>query len=597
MRRMRWPVAIALAAALLGVSGALATHGPESEVTVGSDDAVMLQNKQNEPAVAVNPVDPNIVAAGANDNIDLEGCNNGADNTCPFTPGVGVTGVQFSLDGGTTWTQPEYTGYSFRHCVGVPGPNDSCTARTPSTTPAGVIGTLPWFYESGLVSDGDPAVAWGPKPDGDGGFTHEDGARLYFATLAGNFSPNRNEAEFKGFEAIAVSRTDDAAAAAAGDKDAWMRPVIVSKQSGATFSDKEFIWADNAESSPFFGNVYVCNASFRSAGGPPEPIVVHRSSDGGDSWETRQISPAANTNLGHGRQGCTLRTDSDGVLYVFYRGGATGKKEEPPFVDGAILMARSFDGGRTFERPRPVTPTTEDCGLFDPVQGRLTFDGRAGSRTNIGPSADIANGAPTGAGASNAIVLNWCDGPTPSATAPGANEQALVQVSTDKGATWSAPVNAAAAGDRPDFSAVAVSPDGTDVYVVYMNFLQPWQPNATAPARNMQGVVRYASLSGTALGAFSDRHRGDVGDARGSTANGLAFEFLGDYNYVSATNTKAVAVWNDVRDAADCAAIDAYRQSVIDGAPIPAPAPQQDCPVVGGDVFGNSDIYGTVVTP
>ena len=554
----------ALAVIVIGANPSLAQT--DVKVASGSPTTPFSQNKQNEPWLAIDPSNPSVVAAGANDNIDMESCAAGEPNTCPFTEGVGATGVSFSFDGGDTWDQPTYSGFSARGCLGP----DPCEPEV------GPIGTLPWYFENDLVADGDPSLVFGPQPDADGEFSWDNGSRLYFASLASAFPGAAADTDFKGFEAIAVSRTDDVQAAANDDQDAWMPPVIVSKQSGTTFSDKEAIWADNAESSAHFGNVYVCNVAFRSAGlgGAPEPVMLARSEDGGDTWSQRQISQSSNTvssGRAGGRQGCVVRTDSEGTVYVVWRGSFKG--------EDVVWMARSFNGGVRFDRPRAIAETGT-VGEFDPTQGRLTFDGVAGSRTNEGPTFDIANGAPTGVDAPDTLLLGWLDGRL------GLNEErSMMSFSTDGGASWSEDFDATQGGDRPNFPWVAISPDGEDVYVTYMGFLDPWRDNTSDP-RRMQGVVRHADFAD--LTAWTTLHRGEIGDARGSSANGLTSEFLGDYDYVMATNDGAVAVWNDVRDAAVCPAIDAYRQSVVDGMPIVAPSVPTECP----PTFGNSDTFG-----
>jgi hypothetical protein len=592
MRRIPWVLAACALAALVLAAPAAASD-TSGLVSVGSPQTPFSQNKQNEPAIAVDQLHPNLLAQGANDNIDLEACNAGDDTTCPFTPGVGVSGLSFSLDGGSSWRQPTYSGYSARTCLGVVGSSDpDCTPLTPAQ--GGLIGTLPWYYENDVVSDGDPALAFGPVQDANGDFSWVNGSRLYYANLTSNFASKRRDFAIKGVEGIGVSRTDNATAAANDSKAAWEPPVLIPSTSGAAFADKEQIWADNASSSPHFGNAYLCYANYRggpSVGSAAHDLLVATSRNGGDTWSRVQVAGIPGSASGRwavlsGASGCTIRTASDGTVYVFWLSWNQRLKQN------GIYMSTSTNGGATFSPPRRLFQVVH-TGVYDPVQGRNEMDGITGARDDLSdaPSVDIANGAPTGAGATDQIVMTWVDGKD------GLNnEHVMFTTSTDGGQTWTTPLRMVEEeighpSDRGFYSAPAISPNGEDVYLVYNAFLEPYKTSAIGPTndRPLVGVVTHADVApnGT-VGPFAELNRGASGDARGSSANALTDEFLGDYVYAVATNDYGAAVWNDVRRAADCPAVDAYRMSLETGATVPTPAPEQDCPVR----FGNTDIFG-----
>jgi hypothetical protein len=594
-RRFAGLFGLLLVASIAGLQAipASATHGGDAEVTVGSEDTIFSQNKQNEPAVTIDPARPWLVAAGANDNIDMEACNSGLDTDCPFTTDVGGSGIQFSFNSGDTWRQPTYTGLTARDCLGAVG-----SADPPCVAHSGPIGTLPHYDDLGMVSDGDPAVVFGPMPGSDGSFSWDNGSRLYYANLASATSVHE-VVPFKGFEAIAVSRMDvpasvdtaGEAAALVADEGSWADPVVVSKQSSTTFSDKEQIWADQDENSPFFGNAYVCWASFRSLSGGnalPTPLVVATSRDGGNTWRNKQVTDATNnpfnTKKGFGRSGCTIRTDSDGVVYLMANQFAVGT----PGI-GKHILIKSFDGGIRWTRPRVLFNAVDSCFAiqFDGAGFRCVMDGVGGARDDLSssPSLDIA--LDTGY-----LYDTWVDGRTGSAGPPVNNQTQLrIAWSTTHGTTWNQSVIPITTGDRPYYSAVAVSPDGADLYLVYNAFTTPYRNNTTS-ARGLVGVILHADVAASgAPGAWTEIHRGASGDPRGSAQNNIAIEFLGDYVYADATNDYGVAVWNDMRDGSVCGAVNTWRTAVQAAGPplitATRPAIQQVCP----STFGNSDIW------
>jgi hypothetical protein len=536
MRRVL--ITLATLALLLG-SGSLAlalsstdtqANKPQVAGSPSSDTTARFPtNKQNEPTIAVDPINGKLIA-GSNDEQLQPPCGPGPvrgatapANDCSFFPGVGTDGVYTSSDG-TSWTNR---------------------------------GLLPGYSDTGgsLVSDGDPVIVFGPKPDGAGGFSFAKGARAYYAGLA-SFAPGAasgNQAP----ELLAVSRSDN-------DGVSWSNPVVAAGGQGFKFNDKEDIWADKNPSSPFFGRVYVSWTQFRGSVFTffGEPIMVTFSADGGTTWSTpNQLSAAHNNGTVGGRQGSAVRTGPDGTVYVFWEDGDNK-------VGNKMVVASSSDGGVSWTRPRDIAPVRD---IADPIPG-------ANFRTDsfLSAAVDQRDGA---------VYAAWSD-------ATGAAGHIVVTRSADKGVSWSAPKTvSAAANGYAFFQGLGVAPNGR----VDVGYQALKATSTTTYGTGNATIDSYytKSTDGGATWSAPVKVSSTPSDPAASAQNNLARQFWGDYNTLVSTNTTAYFIYTDSRNGAGCPAVDAYQHSLDAGAPIAKPAPPSACPAQ----FGNTDVFVSKISP
>jgi hypothetical protein len=508
---------VAVIAALVA-SGASATTVSEHLVSPAATH--FPQNKQNESTVAVDPVNPSIAAVGANDEIQEPNCTpaTGGSSSCPFSATVDTMGVYLTTNGGSSWTQQ----------------------------------ILDAFPATQFRTDGDPALAWGPKPGG-AGFSFTGGARLYAATLLGSpqFGPAAEE--------IGLFYSDNLGAS-------WTGPIVISSRGNpVNFNDKIAIAADANPHSPNFGNLYVSWTLF--TGNPtlnfgegfafsPEPIAFSRSTDGGNTFSSpEQLTDAANNNAVGGRQGSTPEVAPNGDVYVFWDGSSDRQS--------AVVGARSTDGGRSFGKQFTVSLKSDNP---SPLPG-------ASFRDNSFPSADISS-----AGKVYVVWTNYS----------GGHGVVKLATSTSNGASWTTTTAADVSSRSAFYPAVAVN--GSNVFIGF-NALDDVSAG-TAPGA---GVVFYdayyvlSSNSGASFGGpvkISATHS----DPDAASTNGLTAQFLGDYNGAAVGSDGTFwFTWTDTRNGATCPAVDAWRAS---GFTITKPNIYDSCPAG----FGNSDIYVATIS-
>jgi hypothetical protein len=540
------PVLAAVALAAAAVTAAPAMAGSVVDVQAnnpqvpGQPGAVFPTNKSNEPSIAVDPGRNQFLIAGANDEQEQPACGaairSSTPGDCSFFPGVGTDGVYTSSDSGHTWLN------------------------------RGLIDDQAGWKASPLVSDGDPVLFFGPRPD-------KKGNRAYYVGLA-SYKPGQSPYPAgKAPELISLSYSDD-------DGVTWSAPTIAAtKANPNNFNDKPSAWADLSPASPFYGQVYVAWTQFRSASvnGQSAPVLVSRSTDFGATFGApNKLSPAYNNGGKGGRQGSAVRTGPDGTVYVVWEEASTQ------------VVAVSTDGGASYGK---FAVAGQVADIADPIPGAnfrtdsfasLATDPRAGSTT---------------------AYLSWVN-----RTAGGG--RLVVATSTDRGATWSAPVTVSGSGNGyAFFQGLDVASTGR-VDVAFQGLV------ANDPAKFGTGNARidswYASRPPAGSWSAPRKVSSVSSDPAASAQNNLQRQFWGDYSTLVSTGSAAYFIYTDSRNGIGCPAVDNYQQALIaagvpvapddqnagtdassGGAVISKPVVPADC----GAQFGNSDTFVSVIAP
>ncbi|HLZ20818.1 MAG TPA: sialidase family protein [Ktedonobacterales bacterium] len=192
----------------------------------------------------------------------------------------------------------------------------------------------------------------------------------------------------------------------------WSAPTFIDQTTSPTiFNDKEWIGADANATSPYRDRVYVTFTRFIfnpiTGNYVQSPIMSAYSSDGGKTFSAPQIISG---NVLYD-QGSRPIVGPDGSVYVIFEGATRLATLDSTYI------VKSTDGGATFGKPVQISTLNDISVLAD-----------ARFRVNSFPAGAVA---PNGT-----LYVAWS---TQASDSTGGHSEAVYSVSSDGGATWTAP--------------------------------------------------------------------------------------------------------------------------------------------------------------
>ena len=482
------------------------------------------RGRQNEPAVAIDPRNPNVIVGSSNDYCAVYDA--GVDiNGAPIPSGPIWLGYYRSTDGGGTFVSSLVPGY--------PGDASPYASRASIRT----------------ASSGDPVLAWDTQ------------GRLFVGAESSD-DPAGTKKTYGDTWVATFQNPQGASGPTARDGTEFVRSVVVGKGAAAPnllgkFNDKTALEADRT-TSPCRDNVYFAWSSFT---GNKSQILFSRSTDHGATWnQGAKLTPSLNSV-----QGADIAITGDGTVYVTWG-------TEVARSDGlSVWYAKSTDCGASFSPAREIVGFTpfgaqdiytdgsraRDCGdlanacrsgyqffRHDPNPRSTADQNDPNSRSvyvtyeGIVPGTTTATGttfgsAGPGMGGQGAIYAVRLDGPTgavstPTRIAPTATGHQLFPDLTVEGdhlrfIWWDSRLDPSYSLVRP----IGNRADGT--VVPSLDVYTATSSKALVPG----AAVRLTDV--TSNGNFDQ-------------FGGRTVPFAGDYLWIDSQGARTFAVWTDWRD-------------------------------------------------
>ncbi len=260
-------------------------------------------------------------------------------------------------------------------------------------------------YGANSIKSTDGGASWNGSVQGAGGPNSGDPVALI----------GLDRTYFVGF----ISESGGQAIARSTNQGSNYTVYNVANASGGGLLDKNHMWIDNSPSSPFEGNLY--NAWTDFGGAFDSEIALSRSANGGMNWST-PVNVSAAVNAGSHCQGVNINTGPNGEVYAIW-----AIYDGWPTDESAIGMARSFDGGATWQ------PATR---IINNIRGIRNTGVGKNMRNNAFPSmaVDISGGDRNGY-----VYIVWSNVGVPGVN-NGNDVDVYISRSADQGTTWSVPV-------------------------------------------------------------------------------------------------------------------------------------------------------------